>query len=158
VTSADDLAAVARAVIGANRYMTLGTADAAGVPWATPVWFAVAQDLSQFLWVSDPDARHSCNLGARPEVGMVIFDSTARPGTAQAFYAAAIAEELTGAAVERGMAVYAARSAEQGLRAWTVADVRPPARHRLYRATPRQCFVLGAHDRRVAVPAMGTGG
>jgi hypothetical protein len=30
----------ARRIIDANSYMTLGTADADGRPWATPVWFA----------------------------------------------------------------------------------------------------------------------
>jgi hypothetical protein len=35
-----DLDAVARAILDANRYMTLGTADAAGHPWVSPVFFA----------------------------------------------------------------------------------------------------------------------
>ena len=30
----------ARAIVEANRFMTLATADADGVPWASPVWFA----------------------------------------------------------------------------------------------------------------------
>jgi Pyridoxamine 5'-phosphate oxidase len=29
-----------REIIDANPYMTLGTADARGTPWASPVWFA----------------------------------------------------------------------------------------------------------------------
>ena len=33
---ADDLNAVARAIVDDNRYMVLGTADASGKPWATP--------------------------------------------------------------------------------------------------------------------------
>lgn len=36
----DELGAVARAIIDANRYMTLGTADETGLPWVSPVWFA----------------------------------------------------------------------------------------------------------------------
>ena len=32
----DDNAANARAIIDANRYMTLSTADASGLPWAPP--------------------------------------------------------------------------------------------------------------------------
>lgn len=31
---------VARGVVDANRYMTLGTADASGRPWVSPVWYA----------------------------------------------------------------------------------------------------------------------
>jgi hypothetical protein len=35
--SDQDLAAVARDIIHANRYLTLATADVDGRPWATPV-------------------------------------------------------------------------------------------------------------------------
>jgi nitroimidazol reductase NimA-like FMN-containing flavoprotein (pyridoxamine 5'-phosphate oxidase superfamily) len=154
----DDPAVAARAVADANRYMTLSTADADGVPWASPVWFAAADDLSELVWVSEPGARHSRNIAARAQVSLVIFDSQAEVGAAQALYASALAEELAGDALERGIALFAARSREQGLPAWSAADVRAPARHRLYRATLRECFVLGVLDRRVAVPGIGSGG
>jgi nitroimidazol reductase NimA-like FMN-containing flavoprotein (pyridoxamine 5'-phosphate oxidase superfamily) len=78
-----DPEATARAVIEANRYMTLGTADEDGVPWVSPVWFATA-DRRDFFWVSSPEARHSRNLAARPELSIVIFDSQVQPGSAQA--------------------------------------------------------------------------
>jgi nitroimidazol reductase NimA-like FMN-containing flavoprotein (pyridoxamine 5'-phosphate oxidase superfamily) len=149
----DDPAATAQALIAANRYLTLGTADASGAPWTSPVWFAATDDLSDVLWVSDPQARHSRNVAARAQVSLVIFDSTAPPGAAQAFYASAVAEQVTGAAVAGAVAAYSRRSVRQGLAAWTEADVTAPARHRLYRATLRECFVLGARDRRVAVAA-----
>ena len=45
-------------LLAAISYMTLGTADAEGRPWASPVWFA-APTPSELLWVSDPNARHS---------------------------------------------------------------------------------------------------
>ena len=32
------LAVVARSVLDENRYVTLGTADAAGLPWVSPVF------------------------------------------------------------------------------------------------------------------------
>ena len=34
--------AMARAIVDGNSYMTLGTADAEGLPWASPVWYAPA--------------------------------------------------------------------------------------------------------------------
>jgi hypothetical protein len=37
-----DLDAVARAILDTNNYMTLGTADADGHPWVSPVFFAAA--------------------------------------------------------------------------------------------------------------------
>ena len=139
---------IARDLIAQSRYMVLGTADATGTPWVSPVWFAPV-GLDEFVWVSRPDARHSRNVAIRPEVSLVIFDSRVTPGEAQAVYVAAIAAELSGAGLERGLQVFTARSAEQGLRAWTAADVRAPARHRLYRATARESFVLGPGDERV---------
>ena len=38
-----DFSGMARAIIESNRYMVLGTADKAGVPWVTPVWFAQSE-------------------------------------------------------------------------------------------------------------------
>ena len=70
-----DIEADAHAIIDANAYMTLGTADAGGLPWVTPVWFAPEGD-RRFYWVSDPDARHSRNLADRPQLSIAIFDST----------------------------------------------------------------------------------
>src|SRR4029453_5488499 len=95
MTTTDELADVARRGIDANRYMALGTADASGHPWVTPVWFA-SEDYRQFHWVSSPEARHSRNLEARSEVAIAIFDSTVPVGGAQAVYMAGTAAELTG--------------------------------------------------------------
>jgi nitroimidazol reductase NimA-like FMN-containing flavoprotein (pyridoxamine 5'-phosphate oxidase superfamily) len=61
----DDLADRVRAVIDANRYMVLATADETGHPWVTPVWFAT-EDYRSFHWVSSPEAKHSLNLAAQP--------------------------------------------------------------------------------------------
>ena len=75
-----DPATVARGIIDANRYMTLATADGDGRPWASPVWYA-HQGYTDLYWVSRPEARHSRNLAVRPEVSIVIFDSTVPEGT-----------------------------------------------------------------------------
>ena len=48
------LNAIAGAIVDDNRYMVLGTADASGRPWATPVYYA-AQDCRDFYWVSALD-------------------------------------------------------------------------------------------------------
>jgi nitroimidazol reductase NimA-like FMN-containing flavoprotein (pyridoxamine 5'-phosphate oxidase superfamily) len=146
----DDLAAVAREIIDANRYMTLATADGHGRPWATPVWYA-HQGYTDFFWVSRPEARHSCNLASRPELAIVIFDSTVPEGGAQAVYVEALATVLGGAEREEGIAVLSRRSEAQGGDRWGVDDVTGPAPHRLYRARASQHFLLEAHDQRVAV-------
>ena len=46
-----DTDAQAREILAANRYMALGTADADGMPWVSPVWFA-SEDGETFLWLS----------------------------------------------------------------------------------------------------------
>jgi nitroimidazol reductase NimA-like FMN-containing flavoprotein (pyridoxamine 5'-phosphate oxidase superfamily) len=141
----EDRAAAARAILDDGRYMTLATADAEGRPWATPVWYA-PDGYSQLYWVSSPDARHSRNIAARPEVGIVVFDSGATPNQGQAVYMTATAGEA-GDAIE----TFARRSAAQGLPPWTADDVLPPARLRLYKATVTAHFVLGHRDERVPV-------
>jgi hypothetical protein len=105
------------------------------------LWFAPA-DYREFVWVSSPAARHSRNIAARPEVSIVIFDSRVPVGSASAVYMTAVAQELTGADHERGLAVFARESEAQGLRVWGVADVTAPARHRLYRAAMTELWVL----------------
>jgi hypothetical protein len=55
----------------------------------------------------------------------------------------ASAEELSGAELERELAVFAAATQAQGLaRRWTLEDVLAPAPYRLYRATVSQHWVL----------------
>ena len=150
----DDHAATARsraqAIIEANLYMVLGTADEAGTPWVSPVYFAVV-DYREFLWVSAPEARHSQNLGVRPEVSLVVFDSSVAIGQGQGVYMSAVAEELVGDDAEQGIEVFSQRSLAHGGVAWEILDVLPPARHRLYRATARDHFILDDRDRRVPV-------
>jgi hypothetical protein len=79
------LADAAREIIDSNLYMTLATADAEGCPWASPVWFA-HECYRDFLWVFRPEARHSRNVAARPELALVVFDSTVAPGDAADVY------------------------------------------------------------------------
>ena len=140
---------VARAIVDANRYMTLGTADAGGRPWVSPVWYATV-DYREFFWVSSPESRHSRNLGERPELAIVIFDSHA-PGAGQALYMSGEAAEVADTEVEDGIELFSRVSVAKGLKTWSAADVRPPGRHRLYRARASEHFVLDDRDTRVAV-------
>lgn len=71
-----DASSVATGIIEANLYMVLGTADPDGRPWVSPVYYAPT-GRGDFLWVSRPDRRHSTNIETRPEVSIVLFDSSA---------------------------------------------------------------------------------
>ena len=81
---------IAERILASNIYMTLATADGSGVPWASPVYYAPSADRTELYWVSRPVTRHSRNLAARPELAIVIFDSTAPVYTGQAVYSEAV--------------------------------------------------------------------
>jgi nitroimidazol reductase NimA-like FMN-containing flavoprotein (pyridoxamine 5'-phosphate oxidase superfamily) len=145
-----DHLAEAREMIGANLYMVLATADSTGQPWASPVYFANSGD-RDFFWVSQPDASHSTNLRDRREVGIVIFDSTVPMGNGRGVYILGVARELPAHETAEGIEVFSKRSVSQGGSEWSVDDVSPPARHRLYQATAEAMYVLDEHDHRVEI-------
>jgi nitroimidazol reductase NimA-like FMN-containing flavoprotein (pyridoxamine 5'-phosphate oxidase superfamily) len=145
---------IARSVLDANSYVVLATADAAGVPWASPVWFA-QEDYREIVWVSNPGARHSMNLAVRPQLSMVVFDSTVAANTGQAVYMSATAELVHDpAAVERSLGLFSRVSVRKGLGEWGPERVTGAARLRLYRATVIEHSILDPDvvaDQRVAV-------
>jgi uncharacterized protein YhbP (UPF0306 family) len=140
------LGAAAKGIIDSNMYMALGTADETGRPWVSPVYYASA-GYTEFFWVSSPEARHSRNLEARPEVSIVVFNSQVAIGTGQGVYMSAVAEELTDDDLDRGVDIFSRTSEAHGAPAWKLDDVRPPAPYRLYRATASEHWVLdpGSH-------------
>lgn len=147
MTQERDLAAIVRSIVDANRFMALGTADASGTPWVSPVWYAPLS-YREYVWVSRPGTRHSHNLASRPEVAIAIYDSH-RPGDWSALYMRAVAEELED--VDVALEAFNRRSRAQGLRAWSPAEVVAPGEFRLYRATAGEQFVLDDHDRRLPI-------
>jgi hypothetical protein len=146
-----------RHLIEASRYLVLATADAAGRPWSTPVYFAHI-GFTEFFWVSSPDVTHSVNISVRPEAGISIFDSHAEIGMGQGVYMTATAALLEGDEVADGITAFSARSVSHGGREWTARDVRPGAGLRLYRAIAGSHSILakdGQPDHRVPVPLSG---
>ncbi len=136
----DDLAAHARDLLDTNRYLTLGTVDADGRPWTSPVYFAPGGD-REFYWASEVDARHSRNIAGRPRVSIVVFDSTVAPYHGRAVYAVGEARELSGGDIDRGLEFYPGSDGRGGA---PVArdDVEAPSAYRLYRATASDLWVL----------------
>lgn len=146
----DDLDAHARALIEANRYMTLGTADAEGRPWVSPVYFATA-DYAEFYWVSAHDAAHSRNVAQRPLVSMVIFDSQVPTYHGRAVYLSATGTELAGRDLDRGIGIFPGPATRVGAPV-TADDVTAPSPYRLYRATVTEAFVLCPREPRQPCP------
>ena len=119
-------AQIVRDIIEASRYLVLATADAAGRPWSSPVYFAHI-GFTEFYWVSSPDVTHSRNIAVRSEVGIAIFDSQVAIGAGQGVYMSAAATLLEGDETERGIEAFSRRSVAHGAREWTSQDVRPRA-------------------------------
>jgi hypothetical protein len=149
----DERAPLARQIIDDNLYMVLGTADATGRPWASPVYFAHAGYV-EFFWVSSPEATHSRNIAVRHEIGIVIFDSQVPIGTGQGVYMTADAELATGHDLERGIEVFSQRSIAHGGRPFGLSDVQEEAGLRLYHAVAKGHSMLakdGQPDHRMSV-------
>jgi hypothetical protein len=149
MTAQHDPSSIARAVIDANSYMTIATADHAGQPWPSPVWYAHA-GYREFFWVSSPATRHSRNLAERSQAGIVIFDSRTPAGNAQAVYMIVTAQQVATDEVIRGITVYSARSQALADRPWTPDDVCAPAPLRLYSARVSELFVIDGFDQRIS--------
>ncbi len=73
--------------------------------------------------MSDPEARHSRNIAARPQVAIVTFDAH-EAGGRKAVQVSATAGGVTGADVERGIELFNRRSVDRSLREWTAEEVR----------------------------------
>lgn len=128
----------ARGIVEANNYLTLATADRDGLPWASPVYYT--PDGTDFYWVSRPDSRHSRNIAERPEVGIVIYDTTVPVGTGEAVYLGARAKRVGDADLDRCAGIYNGR--DPALASFTPERLRAPNPLRLYRARVLDASVL----------------
>lgn len=148
-----DFETLARTIIDSNMYMVLGTADESGQPWVSPVYYASAE-YREFYWVSSPEVRHSRNIAVRPQISIVIFNSQVPIGTGQGVYMSAIAEQLTGADLDRGIEIFSRASLAHGGHEWKREDVAETTLYRLYRATASEHWVrdpVGRPDHRTPV-------
>jgi hypothetical protein len=139
-----DLNAMACRVIDANHYLTLGTRDPDGRPRLSPVYYTAAR-YTDFYWLSSPRAHHSRNVAERPEVEIVIFDSTADVGDGEAVYLAASARPIRDDELET-VCPEAFRTTA-GARRFGAEELRGDAPLRLYvaRATSCEVHVAGRH-------------
>jgi nitroimidazol reductase NimA-like FMN-containing flavoprotein (pyridoxamine 5'-phosphate oxidase superfamily) len=142
--SQPDLDALARRVIDANVYMTLGTLDPDGAPRLSPVFYTPAR-YTDFYWLSSPVAHHSRNLAQRPQIQIVIFDSTVDIGEGEAVYvtgtAAAVGDDELDSACREGFRDF------PGTRPFSPEELRGEAPLRLYvaHATTWEVHVPGRH-------------
>lgn len=150
----DAIAAYARAIIDANLYLTLGTVDADGHPWTSPVYFSAAGE-RDFLWVSETDARHSRHVAAHPRVSVVVFDSTVPPYHGRAVYGVGEAREVAGDDLDRAIGSYP--RPDTGASSITREDVTAAAPYRLYRVRLSEMWVLCPREPRQPCALHGLG-
>ena len=139
-----ELDAMARRVIDGNHYMTLATIEPTGEPRLSPVYYTAAR-YRDFYWVSSPDAQHSRNVDERPEIKIVIFDSSVPVGAGEAVYLSATARRVPDEELER-VCPEAFRTTA-GARRFEPDELRAPEPLRLYVATATACevHVAGRH-------------
>ena len=154
MSAAGPAAQTARDIIEASRYLVLATADAAGRPWSSPVYFAHI-GFTEFYWVSSPGVTHSRNIAVRPEVGIAVFDSHAEIGTGQGVVHVRRRDpgrRRRDRPGDRGVLPPFGGSRRPGM---DERDVRPGGGIRLYRATADSLWILakdGQPDHRIPVP------
>ena len=137
--SSPELAAMARRIIDGNRYMTIATTAPDGRPWATPVYFA-PDAYRDLYWISSPEAQHSLHIAQRSDVFVVVFDSQLPVGGAEAVYMRATAREVLEPTDEQCAVAFRPRF--EGIKAFEPAELRAPAKLRLYRAIATEHWVL----------------
>jgi hypothetical protein len=109
---------------------------------------------TDLYWVSSPNATHSRNIAARPQIGIVIFDSSVPIGTGQGVYITATASAAADADLASGVEVFSERGVQHGGQPFTVSDVQDPSEMRLYRAVAHGFSMLakdGQPDHRIPV-------
>lgn len=126
-------------LLAEHLYLVIGTTNADGRPWVTPVFYA-ADGEHRVVWVSAPESQHSRNITARPDVAITVFDSHAPIGGAEALYlegtAALVAEDERAA----GLALLNARLPTG--KQLGPDDLEPAGPMRLYQATISKHYVL----------------
>ncbi len=142
----DELNDMARRVLDGNRYLVLGTVEDDGSPRLSPVYFTPAR-YRDLYWVSSPDAQHSQNVRARPEVTIVVFDSSTLPGQSEAVYLSATAREVPRDELTASVLDEAFDPAGRGARAFTLDELSGDGDLRLYvaTATTYEVHVRGSH-------------
>jgi len=126
-------------ILAANRYCVLGTADQAGTPWVTPVFFAPL-GADQLCWVSSPNSRHSNNIAGRSTIAITVYDSTVPVGGAEAAYFDAEAAGAGPDQVEAALAALNARLPSD--KQLSLSDLVPAGPMTVYQATIRRRYLL----------------
>lgn len=139
-----DLNKLSRDIIESNQYMVIGTVDAAGKPWVSPVVYAHDKEWN-FYFVSIPSSRHGKNIGKQGKVAVAIFDSRQRSGEGVGVQLDAVAEMLPLSESVSAARVYFTRKYPYGKirQVFLLAFKRLIERklYRFYKVTPKKVYL-----------------
>jgi nitroimidazol reductase NimA-like FMN-containing flavoprotein (pyridoxamine 5'-phosphate oxidase superfamily) len=128
----------ARRLVEDCKHMIIASADEAGGPRVSPVFYAYDEDHALY-WVSSQGAQHSANIRVRPGIDLVIFSLD---GGVDALYIEAEAHELSDEAeLAAGTKVMQSRGQAGKFMINSPADVSGDAAWRIYKAVPRRRYL-----------------
>jgi len=129
-------------LLDTQDHMTVATADAAGRPWVSPVFFVRDPNYGLY-WVSSKTAVHSANIRARPEVCIVVFVT----GPAKAIYVEAQARELQDEGeILEAIPLLAAKPQPTKFTVTGLGDVTGDNAWRIYKARPKAAWTRADAD------------
>lgn len=124
-----------------NRFCTLSTCSADGIPWASPVFFCY-QNLN-FYWSSTIASRHSQNLyHNQGRVAIAIYDSGVLEGQTQGLYFSGVAGEVSPEQVGKAMQLLFKRAGGTPPDR-TEADYLGDSPRRIYQFLPQDAWITG---------------
>lgn len=118
------------------RYATVSTVDAAGKPWAAPVWYVFDGERSPYWW-SPTQSKHSENISRSREAYITIFDTGQPEGEGDGLYLHAHVEEVHQGALRAALDRY--NESFQSFHVSYEACI-DPAPTRLYKATVHESW------------------
>jgi Pyridoxamine 5'-phosphate oxidase len=144
----------ARAILDRINYITLATVDEHGRPWNAPVYYAYDHAYRAY-WGSHVGSQHSRNIRRNAHGFIVVYDSTAPPGTGEGVYIDAHCVELSHP--DDIAAAHQVIQARHATPYWTLEEVQGDAPVRLYRADPKRIWMNdGGHENGVYIDVRAT--
>ncbi|OGG72735.1 hypothetical protein A3A38_03685 [Candidatus Kaiserbacteria bacterium RIFCSPLOWO2_01_FULL_53_17] len=128
----------AQRIIAEIKYITLATVAEDGRPWNAPV-FTAYDEKYNFFWGSHVGSQHSTNIRSKPDVFLVIYDSTVPGGAGEGVYIQATAVELED--MKEIKRAYKLLEVRHVVPYWKFEQVHDGALIRLYKAVPKKVWV-----------------
>jgi nitroimidazol reductase NimA-like FMN-containing flavoprotein (pyridoxamine 5'-phosphate oxidase superfamily) len=126
------------AILHRIQYATLATVTPGGLPWNSPVYAVIDNDLRVY-WISDKEGQHSRNVRHNGEVFIVVYDSTVSEGQGQGVYIRAKARELEDAPEIRRV-----RTLKKGETGESPSLFQDNGVRRVYEAVPERIWINAA--------------